>query len=135
MKLSITFLSLLCIVFSSIANDEIKVEENTSEIQNSTPELPRELSDIKVEMDEPKKKKIKARKLKLKPKENGSFKVDDFIKKFKLDEDLNQKETDDFFTKLENSIYKNMKSSLYKQKKYVQNYSEIVQEYQRLSTE
>ena len=104
----------------------------TQNIPKNPPEE-RELSEIKVEVETEKEVKKRARKLKLKSRSVVFKKIDKLIKQFSLDKKLDKKETDDYFLELENKIYQNMKKSLYKQKEYVQHYSDVVQEYQRLS--
>jgi hypothetical protein len=88
----------------------------------------RKLSLIKVEMAE----KTKSRKL---SQSHRAFyrKVRKMASKFGLNKDIDSQEADAFFSDLENQIYENMKKSLYKQRKFVQSYSAVVDEYKRLS--
>ena len=103
------------------------------QIDENDDQVPRNLADIKIEVEEKRKVKKIGRKLRLKNGKKAIEEIEDLIKEFNLDAKLDKKDTSDFFKKLENSIYKSMKQTLYKQKSYVKNYSEIVEEYQRLA--
>ena len=123
----------ICICEASLGND------SSSQIEQKSEGAPRNLADIKIEVDQKRKvKKVRRksnRKLELKTGEKAIEEIEELINEFKLDSELDKKDTSRFFKKLENSIYRNMKKALYEQKSYVKNYSEVVEEYQRLAQE
>lgn len=92
----------------------------------------RKLSQIKVEVEDSKADNPKPRKLRQKSKAVFFKKVKEMADKYSLDKDIDPKESDRFFKRLENRVYNDMKQALFRQREYVQSYNTVIEEYKRL---
>ena len=132
MNCQFVFLLLLSLLSFSAVNASSTSPLEGNELTETHPkeETPRELSDIQIEVEKP--KKAKARNLRGAYTNQIKRKIGKLIQNFNLDSDFDDKQINKYFKKLEDSIYTDMKKSLYKQKTYVKSYGDVIQEYQKL---
>ena len=94
----------------------------------ATPPQPRELGQIVVE-EEHKVKKTQKRK----SKKSQSFKAKKLVSKLGLSTPTNAKKFKRYFRKLERQMYRSFKKALKTNKKYMEQYQDVLAEYKRLS--